>query len=218
MRTGLYEPCARISNDCLKEGIRFLPIRSARRRIPRAALGLKKYLSGASGVLMYSDNIDATSRLGDSEVLTVKHSPRHTIPEFVQRLEYDGEVSSSVASEKTVDVLEDKDLRTTLSSKSSNLKKEPRLSSSKSVTSSHSCKGEVLAGESCGPNIGSWYFGGLNIADVPGFRDACPAFTEHAMTVVLQFTLKDRFDPSSLKSKVETADPGKERSMAKLIS
>jgi hypothetical protein len=87
-------------------------------------LGLKKYLSGALGVLMYPDNVDSTTRLGDSKVLTVKHSPRHAIPEFVQRLEYDGEVSSSVASEKTVDVFEDKDSRTTLSSKSSNLKKE----------------------------------------------------------------------------------------------
>jgi hypothetical protein len=90
-------------------------------------LGLKKYLGGAFRVLMNSDNVDSTSRLGDSKVLTVKHAPRHAIPEFVQRLEYDGKVSSSVASEKPVDVFEDNDSRKTLSNKASNFKKESGL-------------------------------------------------------------------------------------------
>ncbi len=40
-------------------------------------------------------------------MLAVEHSPRQTVPELVHRLEYDGEVSSSVASEKTVNVFED---------------------------------------------------------------------------------------------------------------
>ena len=43
-------------------------------------------------------------------MLAVEHSPRQTVPELVHRLEYDGEVSSSVASEKAVYVFEDNNL------------------------------------------------------------------------------------------------------------
>jgi hypothetical protein len=56
---------------------------------------------------MHGNNVDATALLGDSEVFAVKHTPSHAIPEFVQRLEYDGEVASSVAREKPVHVFED---------------------------------------------------------------------------------------------------------------
>ena len=56
---------------------------------------------------MYGNNVDASALLGDSKVFAVKHTPRDTIPEFVQRLEYDCEVSSSVAREKAVHVFED---------------------------------------------------------------------------------------------------------------
>jgi hypothetical protein len=84
---------------------------STRRRIPFAAFGLKKYLSGTFWVSMHGNNIDTLARLGDSEILAVKHSPRHTIPELVQRLEYDCEVSSSVASEKPMHVFDNNNLR-----------------------------------------------------------------------------------------------------------
>lgn len=104
----LYEGAfASISNDDLKLAGRFLPIRSVRRRIPVAAFGLKKYFSGTSCVSMHGNNEDSTALLGDSEVFAVKHTPCDTIPEPVQRLEYDGEVSSSVAREKAVHVFED---------------------------------------------------------------------------------------------------------------
>ncbi len=55
---------------------------------------------------MYCNNVDASTLLGDSKVFAVKHTPRDTIPEFVQRLEYDCEVSSSVAREKAMHVFE----------------------------------------------------------------------------------------------------------------
>ena len=76
-----------ISNDCLKEGGRFLFILSTLLRIPVAAFWLKKYFSGTACVSMHGNNVDATALLGDSEVFAVKHTPRHAIPEFVQRLE-----------------------------------------------------------------------------------------------------------------------------------
>ena len=62
---------------------------------------------------MHGNNVHSLARLGDSEMLAVKHSPCHAIPEFIHCLEYDGEVSSSVASEKAVNVLEDHNLRMT---------------------------------------------------------------------------------------------------------
>jgi hypothetical protein len=70
-------------------------------------LGLKKYLSGTFGVSIYGSNVHPTALLGDSEVLRVKDTPRHTIPEFIQFLEYDREVSASVARQQAVDVFKD---------------------------------------------------------------------------------------------------------------
>lgn len=56
---------------------------------------------------MHSNNEAPTALLGDSEVFAVKNTPCDTIPELVQRLEYDSEVTSSVASEEAVHVFED---------------------------------------------------------------------------------------------------------------
>ncbi len=83
--------------------------------MPCAAFGLKKYLSGTSWVVMTSNNVDATSRLGDSEVLAVKYPPRHAIPEFDQRLDDDSKISSLVRIEKAWNVLEDDNPGTSVS-------------------------------------------------------------------------------------------------------
>lgn len=102
---------------------------------------------------MHGNNVDATALLGDSEVFTVKHTPRDTIPEFVQRLEYDGEVASSVAREKAVHVFENNCSWKTSSNKPHEVVKESRLVASKPRSRPHSSKREVLAGESCRPDI-----------------------------------------------------------------
>lgn len=80
---------------------------------------------------MHGNNVDATALLGDSEVFAVKHTPRHAIPEFVQRLENDGEVSSSVAREKAVHVFEDNGSWSASSNEAHKLVKESRLAPSK---------------------------------------------------------------------------------------
>jgi len=131
---------ARISKDCLKEAGRFLPIRSTRRRIPIAAFWLKKYFSGTDWVSMHGNNVDSFARLGDSEILAVKHSPRHTIPELIQRLEYDGEVASSMASEKSVDVFEDNNIWPTLANQCREIVEQARLSSPEAIARAHSRK------------------------------------------------------------------------------
>ena len=148
-----------ISKDCLKDGGRFLPIRSTLLKIPVAAFGLKKYFCGTSCVSMHGNNVDATALLGDSEVFTVKHTPRDTVPEFVQRLEYDGEVASSVTREKPVHVLKDNCSWKASSNESHEVVKEARLVPSKPRSRPHSSKREVLAREPCCPDI--------------SFRDIC---------------------------------------------
>jgi hypothetical protein len=156
----LYEGAfASISKDCLKDGGRFLPIRSTLLSIPVAAFWLKKYFSGTSCISIHGNNVDSTTLLGDSEVFTVKHTPRDTIPEFVQRLEYDCEVASSVAREKAVHVFEDNGSRTTPSNEPHKVMKESRLAPSKPRPWPHSGKRQVLAGKPCCPDI--------------SFRDVC---------------------------------------------
>jgi len=76
MRNRFYEGSPlKISNDCLKEGGRFLPIRSTRRIIPAAAFWLKKYFGETIPVSMHGNNVDSTALLGNSEMLAVKHTP-----------------------------------------------------------------------------------------------------------------------------------------------
>jgi hypothetical protein len=83
------------------------PRRSARRRIPRHALGLKEYFGGTDASKI-SDNEHATAALGDSEVLSVKDAVGPPIPELPQRPEDGSKVPSAVARQKARDVFEQK--------------------------------------------------------------------------------------------------------------
>jgi len=53
--------------------------------IPAAAFGLKKYFDRCGPVSKTSGKEDAITSLGDSEVLSVQHSPAKAIPESLQR-------------------------------------------------------------------------------------------------------------------------------------
>ena len=108
---------------------------------------------------MYGNNVDPSALLGDSEVFAVKHTPCDTIPEFIQRLEYDCEVSSSVAREKAVHVFEDNGSWAASSNEAHKLVKQSRLTPAKPRPRPHSCQREVLAWEACCPDI--------------SFRDLC---------------------------------------------
>jgi len=76
-----------------------LPRRSARRRIPRAALGESEYRGGAWSTRT-ADNEHAAAALRDTEVLCIQSSPRDVVPEFVQIMEDDPEVTSASRGEK----------------------------------------------------------------------------------------------------------------------
>ena len=211
MSKGLYEGSPlRISKDCLKEGGRFLPIRCTLRRIPVAALGLKKYLSGTVPVSMHGNNVDAATLLGDSKVFAVKHTPCDTIPEFVQRLEYDGEISSSVAREKAVHVFEDNGSWRASSNEPHKLMKQSRLAPSKPRPWPHSCKREVLAGKPCCPNV--------------SFRDICviefpyviaqwqvrPVLAQDFPAERLDLAMETKREPRPLQTEVKPSDTGEE--------
>lgn len=85
----------------------FFPRFSARRRIPRAASRPKKYFCGRPPVSKISDKEDAAAPLGDSEVLSVQHSPCHAIPAVIQRLEDLPEGLASVNGKHARDVFPD---------------------------------------------------------------------------------------------------------------
>lgn len=211
MGDALYERTfCRISKDRLKERGRFLSILSVRLSIPIAALGLKKYFSGTFWVSMHGNNVDPATLLGDSEVFAVKHTPRDTIPEFVQRLEYDGEISSSVAREKAVHVFEDNGSWRASSNEPHKLMKQSRLAPSKPRPWPHSCKREVLAGKPCCPNV--------------SFRDICviefpyviaqwqvrPVLAQDFPAERLDLAMETKREPRPLQTEVKPSDTGEE--------
>jgi hypothetical protein len=207
----LYErPFDRISNDRLKEGGRFLPITSTLRSIPVAAFGLKKYLSGTPSVSMHGNNVDPTALLGDSEVFAVKHTPSDTIPEFVQRLEYDREVSSSMAREKPVHVLEDNCSWSASSNEPHKLVKESRLAPSKPRSRPHSRKREVLAGEPGCPDVSGRDVCFIQFPDVRVQGKLRPAVGQDFPAEWLDLAVETEREPSPLKAEVQAADAREE--------
>jgi hypothetical protein len=72
----------------------FFPRFSARRKIPAAAFGLKKYFGATLSSSTSRKDEDAPPSLWHSEVSAVQHSPGPVQkPEFGQRRENDGEIS-----------------------------------------------------------------------------------------------------------------------------
>jgi hypothetical protein len=89
--------------------------------------------------------------LGDSEELRVKHTPRQTIPEFIQGVEHNGEVASLTARKEAGDVFENKPSRPKLSQDSDNF---PEQAASRAFQScSFSGHTEILTGESSAKNV-----------------------------------------------------------------
>jgi|SRR5690606_34311720 len=87
---------AALSSASLKGSGNTFPRFSARRRMPRHAVALKKNRCGTSPVSKISDNEHTTAPLWNSEVLSVKNSVGEPIPEFAQHPEEGSKVPSSV--------------------------------------------------------------------------------------------------------------------------
>jgi hypothetical protein len=73
--------------------------------MPPQAVALKKYRRGTSPVSKISDSEDATAPLGNSKVLSVKHSVGDAIPEFDHAPENGSKVPSSVRRQDAGHVL-----------------------------------------------------------------------------------------------------------------
>jgi hypothetical protein len=88
-----------------RDGGSGFPRLSARRRIPRQAVPLKKYRCGTSPVSKMSDNEHATAALGYSKVLSVKNPVCGPIPELPQHCEEGSKRPSLVNRQDAGDVL-----------------------------------------------------------------------------------------------------------------
>jgi len=139
---------------------------------------------------MHGNNVDTSPLLGDSEVFTVKHAPRDTIPEPVQRFEYDGKVSSSVARQKPVDVFEDNGSRQTVSNEAHKFVKESRLAASKPRSRPHSRQADILAWEPSGPDFGGRDVFNFDIGNISLSRHQRPMLFKYIEAKRLYFTLK----------------------------
>jgi hypothetical protein len=73
--------------------------------MPLQAVALKKYRCGRPPVSKISDNEHASASLGNSKVLSVKHSVGEPVPEFDQPSEYGTKIPSSIGRQDAGDVL-----------------------------------------------------------------------------------------------------------------
>jgi hypothetical protein len=127
---------------------------AARRKIPAAALGLKKNLSGTVASSTSPNDEDASPALGHSEVSAVQHSPGEVVkPDVAQRAENDREISSTGGREQAGDVLNDdpSSWAYKLICDPGELEEESGAGTVESCSSA--CDGEVLAGESSAEEI-----------------------------------------------------------------
>lgn len=187
-------------------------MRSALRRIPFAAFGLKKYFSGTSPFSIASHNEDSLARLGDSEVFAVKHTPSDRIPEFGQTLNNGSEVSSVVGREEAWNVFDENNAGAAVLNQSRKLMKESRLLPSKPSPRPHSRQRDILAGESSCPDSGNRYACWVeDFLDVFPTRETRPVPVEDRPAEGVEFALVGDSEAFFLEAKVEPPNSGKER-------
>jgi hypothetical protein len=166
---------ATASRAVSSDGGRSLPRLSARRRMPRQAVALKKYRCGTSPVSKISDNEDATAALWNSKVLSVKHSvgePKsigsagndsaiapssagHSNSPLCKGREEDGEGPTVVGAKYSGDVLPShpSGAREGNHSMSQSCKFDGELTTLSSQSCSEAGNAEVLAWGSCNCNV-----------------------------------------------------------------
>ena len=129
-----------------------LRLRSARRRIPAAALGESENLAGIGPVSSKSrKEEEAKSSLGDAETARVQHAPRHIRPEVIHGDEDPAEVSSSMNAKDLWYVFQEEPSRTALGSEPKPGGEEPAPVVVESATGSRN--GEALAGRAAAPEV-----------------------------------------------------------------
>lgn len=135
-----------------KEGGNSRPRFSARRRMPRQALGESQYFGGTSGSrISASEQEDPSPSLDHSEVLRVKNPPGPHIPEVRQPSKDDAEVGSSVAGKQARDVLDKNPGGAEFSDDAMELEPEPAACAIKPRTTARNA--EILAGEAAADDV-----------------------------------------------------------------
>jgi hypothetical protein len=211
------------------------PLFSERRKIPAAALGLKKNLSGTVSNSTSANDEDASPPLGHSEVSAVQHSPREVVkPELGQRREYDGEISSTVAGKKSGNVLNEDPSSVPNKVIGDSGELEEQAGSLAGESCSSTGNGDVLAGEASaeevnrsdiskgvktaihGDTAGAQSRSGFgqsssvqsntNVSDVLVAGDVGPVLGEDASAPSVGLGLEHDSHPGSLESEVDASD------------
>lgn len=186
-----------------------LPRLSARRRIPCAALWLKKNLWGTRCSKM-SDNVDATASLGDSEILAVEHTPRKAVPEFGKRFDDLPHGFTFVLRQEARNVLDKDPSRLSYRDHTGELEEEARSLAPESRAAARDR--EVLAGEPSADEVDLLEFPSRDVLDVREPRRAWPVPCEDAPSVLIDFYLPFYLDSCSLESEIHSSPTGEERS------
>ena len=183
-----------------------LPRFLARRRIPRAAVGLKKNRGGAWGSKT-SDNEQTVAALGDSEKLAVKHTPRHPIPAGDHENAQDfRKVSSLVTTEKSGNILENKPSGSKLAQDSRKVVKEARALPREARAEARDTN--ILAGDARGDEVNGRKVVPAAFSDVVKSLGVREASFEDRPAERLFFDLPDCFPARSFKAKVKPSNSG----------
>lgn len=181
---------------------------SARRRIPAAALWLKKYLSGTSCVSKTSDNEDTTTSLGHSEPLSVKQTVGEPIPHVPQRPEDGSQITPPPRRQKTADVFDETPPRADLAEDSLILEPETRARSIQTCT--FSCDADVLAREASDDEVDSDEVFAMDVPHVFVARRAGKVLAEHLTAARIDFTLRFDREAFALEAEFNAPDAAEE--------
>ena len=195
---------AACSNACASEGGNCLPRFSARRRMPRQAVALRKYRCGTSPVSSTSDNEHASAALWNSEELSVQNSVGEPIPEFAQPPEDGAKRPSSVNGQDTGDVLPHHPAGPCAISKPEKFQREVATISIQSR--SESGDGEVLTGRSSDKKVNWPIFIAFDGREVPMQRDVRIVMRENGARCGFDLAVRSGFPAQRLPSHRAGAD------------
>jgi hypothetical protein len=181
-----------------------LPRAFARRKIPLAARAESANRS-LTVVSKTSDNEYSTAALGNSEVASVKYSPRAAIPELGQRCENDSKVSALGRGEEPNDVLNEEPSWSKLICDPGKLKEESRPLPGEPCPLARDA--EILTRESTREEINPFRFI-IHAPNVVINRRLRPMPTQHPPAPLINLGLPRNLHPRTLQPQVKAANPG----------
>jgi hypothetical protein len=187
------------------------PRRSARRRIPVAALGLKKYFRGTvEESSSTADKEHSTPSLGDSEISAVQNPVAPSKPALGQCRKDGVEVASSVASKEPWNILKDESLHVELAGNPQKLVEQTRACAAQPFALPGYA--HVLAREAADQPVNRRQVRRSDRADIIKLRHIRPVLREHLQAERFALDLKQATQTGLLKPKPEAFNTGKEAS------